>query len=288
MKLLFVLYASQAFAQMSFYPMTPCRVADTRTSQPFTGAFGPPALIGGQSRDFPIPQSACAIPFNALAYSFNVTVIPSGFLGFLTAWPAGIPQPKVSTLNALQGQIVGNAAIVVAGTNGAVSLYASDPTDVVIDVNGYFALPSSTMSIIVNGQPQDADTINFQSGDGVSLVCGRDGNNPRQVNCHLDADKAVMLSRSMDQHADDHSLIGSSHLSIPGQPTGGSPGLIYNAFASPSLKGYAPGQYWVFAPDVPTVPGATLNIDQLGPLPIQGSCMLVCWLLSTGSALVVQ
>src|SRR5260370_39930161 len=30
-----------------FVGLTPCRVADTRSSQPFTGAFGPPSLVGG-------------------------------------------------------------------------------------------------------------------------------------------------------------------------------------------------------------------------------------------------
>jgi hypothetical protein len=34
---------------------------------------------------------------------------------------------------------VANAAIVPAGTNGAISVYVTDPTHVVIDINGYFA-----------------------------------------------------------------------------------------------------------------------------------------------------
>ena len=127
-----------------FVGMTPCRVVDTRSTQGFTGAFGPPSLAGGQSRSFPIQSSPnCAIPSVAQAYSFNVTVVPPGPLGFITVYPTGQSVPLAATLNSLQGFIVGNAAIAPAGTgNGAVSVYASDNTDLVLDINGYFAAPT--------------------------------------------------------------------------------------------------------------------------------------------------
>src|SRR5262245_14942062 len=35
-----------------FVGMTPCRVVDTRNGSGFTGAFGPPSLVGGASRTF--------------------------------------------------------------------------------------------------------------------------------------------------------------------------------------------------------------------------------------------
>ena len=54
-----------------------------------------------------------------------------------------IAEPLVSTLNAPTGTVVANAAIVPAGTSGAISVYASDATDLVIDINGYFAPPSN-------------------------------------------------------------------------------------------------------------------------------------------------
>jgi hypothetical protein len=37
------------------------------------------------------------------------------------------------------GLIRANAAIVPAGTGGAISIYVSDPSDVFFDINGYFA-----------------------------------------------------------------------------------------------------------------------------------------------------
>ncbi len=121
---------------LSFHPVTPCRVADTRNPN---GAFGGPKMTAGTTRSFAIPASGCSAPATAKAYSVNVTVVPDGRLSFLSAWPAGSPQPNVSTLNSWDGSVVANAAIVPAGTNGAISIYVTDPTQVILDINGYFA-----------------------------------------------------------------------------------------------------------------------------------------------------
>ena len=125
---------------LAFYPATPCRVADTRNA---SGPFGGPSLAAGASRSFSVPSSACGIPSTAQAYSLNMTAVPPGPLGYLTAWPTGQTQPNVSTLNALQGQIAANAAIVPAGASGAISVYVSDPSNVIVDINGYFAPPGT-------------------------------------------------------------------------------------------------------------------------------------------------
>jgi glucose/arabinose dehydrogenase len=122
-----------------FRPVTPCRVADTRAGGGKSGAFGPPIVNGGTQRDFPIPQSACAIPASAAAYAVNVTVVPQVPMDYLTLWPTGQPRPFVSTLNAFEGQIVANAALVRAGSNGSVSVFVTHTADVIIDINGYFA-----------------------------------------------------------------------------------------------------------------------------------------------------
>ena len=123
---------------LDFYPVTPCRVADTRKAN---GAFGSPSLMAGFARYFPITQSACNIPSTAQAYSLNFTAVPSGPLGYLTAWPAAQARPVVSTLNDVSGVVTANAAIVPAGSNGDISVYVTNNTDLVIDVNGYFAPP---------------------------------------------------------------------------------------------------------------------------------------------------
>jgi hypothetical protein len=126
--------------------MTPCRVVDTRASQGFPPAFGPPSLVAGASRTFPIKSSAtCTIPSIAQAYSFNITVVPSTPSGFITTYPTGQPLPLAATLVWSQGAITSNAAVVAGGgTNfpgGMVDLFANSATDLVIDINGYYVPP---------------------------------------------------------------------------------------------------------------------------------------------------
>jgi hypothetical protein len=127
-----------------FVPVTPCRVADTRNAN---GPFGGPSLIGGSSRAFAIPASACGIPANAQAYALNLTVGPKGPLGFLTAFPCGQTLPLSSNLNSIDGRVKAVAAIVPAGTNGAVCAFVTDNTDFVLDISGYF-VPATTTSAL--------------------------------------------------------------------------------------------------------------------------------------------
>ena len=133
-------FAPAAVSTMGLFPLTPCRVADTRGP---SGPLGAPSMTKNQQRIFPVLASACNIPDTAQAYSLNFTVVPKTTLGYLTVWPTGEAQmPVVSTLNAPTGTVVANAAIVPAGTSGAISVFTTDATDVIIDINGYFASPS--------------------------------------------------------------------------------------------------------------------------------------------------
>ena len=129
---------------LQFSPIAPCRLADTRVGQGKTGAFGPPALAAFSDRNFPLLSGGCSIPSTAQAYSLNFTVVPEGPLGFLSAWPAGSAYPGVSTLNSTDGSVIANAAIVPAGTGGSITVVAGDPTDLIIDINGYFAPPGTS------------------------------------------------------------------------------------------------------------------------------------------------
>jgi len=129
-----------ATAALRFVPVSPCRAADTRFG---AAPFGGPSMAAAQTRSFPIPQSACGIPPTAQAYSLNVTVAPQGPLSYLTLWPTGQSQPMVSTLNSFEGNVVANAALVPAGTNGAVSVFVTNPADVILDIDGYFDTPAN-------------------------------------------------------------------------------------------------------------------------------------------------
>jgi len=120
---------------LRFVAVTPCRVVDTRNA---AGTFGGPAIPGGGSRNFPIPQGSCGIPATAAAYALNATVVPHGSLNYLTIWPTGSSQPVVSTLNSYDGRVKANASVVPAGSNQGVSVFVTDTADVILDINGYF------------------------------------------------------------------------------------------------------------------------------------------------------
>jgi hypothetical protein len=149
---------------LKFYPVSPCRLVDTRGAgggfngiSPFSG----PSIAAGALITIPVQSAAEAaanttpapcgtIPSTAQAYSLNLTVVPKvvltdtypGVIDYVTIWPAGVAQPIVSTLNDQEALVVANAAIVPAGSgSGGISVYNAGPSaaDVILDLNGYFA-----------------------------------------------------------------------------------------------------------------------------------------------------
>ena len=130
-------------AGLRFVPITPCRIADTRLA---TGLFGGPILAPGVSRDFVVPSSSCNVPTSAQAYSLNFTIVPPVGVGYISVWPTGQPQPTSSLLNS-DGRLKANATIIPAGTLGAITVYASNATHMIVDVNGYFVAASNPAAL---------------------------------------------------------------------------------------------------------------------------------------------
>jgi len=138
-----ITFIAQAQTPLYYQPIGPCRLADTRDANEPPG-FGPPSLIATQTRTFTPPtNNNCHIPDDASAYALNLTVVPkTGFLNYVTVWPDDQTQPVVSTLNSYDGRIKANALIVGAGaTDQGISVYATDTTDVILDITGYFVGP---------------------------------------------------------------------------------------------------------------------------------------------------
>jgi hypothetical protein len=128
---------------LPFFGITPCRLVDTRPSQGFTGAYGPPILAANATRDFDLNSAPhCpGVPANAEAYSLNVTLTETAGPGDVRLWPTGTPPLNVSTQNwAAANVTIANAAIVPAGTNGSITVQvAGSNTHIIIDINGYYA-----------------------------------------------------------------------------------------------------------------------------------------------------
>jgi hypothetical protein len=155
-------------APLMFVAITPCRMMDTRGyDSTFTGVYGSPSLTAASTRTLPVAgvtAGYCGLPGTAQAVSLNVTLWPNAgtSVQWLTLWPAGQPQPAVSTLNDYQGTVfssangvsiygINNAAIVPLGTGGAFNVYVTDPTNLFIDVNGYYASPTDLQANTVLG-----------------------------------------------------------------------------------------------------------------------------------------
>lgn len=114
----------------TFVPLSPTRVVDSRIATGFSRL----AAAGTGT------VNPAGVPDNAMAVAQNIVVVRTGGTGFLTAYPTGLSVPLVSNVNANgSGQTRSAMALTSVGTGGSVSYYASFPTDVVVDVTGYFS-----------------------------------------------------------------------------------------------------------------------------------------------------
>ncbi|MBL8231014.1 MAG: SBBP repeat-containing protein [Bryobacterales bacterium] len=134
-------YFTDQAGGLTYYPLTPCRVVETRSEyRTPPGPYGPPSFEARQTRRFRFPGNPyCQVPSGAAAYSVTLTVVPPGPLQFLTAWPAGGAQPNISNINSPGGRVLANNVILPASADGSVDIFAFDRTDVLVDITGYFA-----------------------------------------------------------------------------------------------------------------------------------------------------
>lgn len=134
---LLVLSAMPALADgpFRFYPITPCRLVDTRSpSDP---------LLPNTTRDFQV-QGKCGVPVGAKAAALNATVFVPSSNGHLRLFPSGSPLPNISTINFQSGIVIANGAVVSLSTNANdlsvfTFLGTGGSTHFILDVTGYFA-----------------------------------------------------------------------------------------------------------------------------------------------------
>jgi hypothetical protein len=115
---------------LAFYPVVPTRVADS-------SFLGSGAAISG-SLTVSVPGATSYVPTTAKAVVLNATVTPPTSFGHMNLWSDGTSQPTTSILNANDGAITSNLAIVPM-VNGLTDVYLYSPTAMVLDVYGYFA-----------------------------------------------------------------------------------------------------------------------------------------------------
>jgi glucose/arabinose dehydrogenase len=151
------------FTPGKFVPLTPTRVMDTRNGLGFSG---------GRVGDGTISLSlAGSVPSTAVAVAYNVTATDNLDAGFLTLWPSGTRKPDTSSVNFAAGEDVANAAVVAVGPAGAMNVYSSSATHVVVDVTGYWLPVASATDgrFVPLAEPRRIADTRTESGSSVPV-----------------------------------------------------------------------------------------------------------------------
>jgi hypothetical protein len=119
-----------------FYPLSPCRVVDTRSATSTNG--GP--VLNTTPRSFRI-RGNCGVPVTAQAVSLNVTVTAASLPSWVRLWPSAQTEPAVSNINfdpsfpaLANGALVGLSA----NTNDLSVRNSEGTVHLILDVTGYF------------------------------------------------------------------------------------------------------------------------------------------------------
>jgi hypothetical protein len=217
-----------------FIAVAPCRVVDTRNP---AGPYGGPALLTNIARTFDIDNGPCpGLPAGIEAYSLNFGGILPPADGFLTAWPTGIGQPVVSQLNLVGGEVVANAAIVPAGTNGAIDVLVNiGPTHVYIDINGYFSdVPGNPQNdLVITNNSSQYSIVATNNSLTCTGPCGIRGNVQSTAGAHAVSGYALGTSGiNFGVYGETDTTTGGG--GAPGTDSAGVKGVAIVAGAAPT------------------------------------------------------
>jgi hypothetical protein len=132
---------------LSYTPISPCRIVDTRVAggalaanvvRSFVGFSANFSAQGGTATNCGMPNGVAAIAMNV--YAVNPTT-----LGFIKVWAGNAAEPAVSTINYQTGiTALANGAIVPVDGSASNQFKAKSPAqvDFIADVVGYFRAPT--------------------------------------------------------------------------------------------------------------------------------------------------
>lgn len=165
-----------AGSDLVYTPMTPCRIVDTRLVGGPIPANGSRSFVAYTSTNF-MSQGGdgtnCNLPENVSALTVKITGSNPQFNGYFTVYPSNEAKPLASSLNYIAGIDTSNEShfrLCRPGCPTQFTVYSLWQSNVVIDVNGYFAEPAATALDC---------TVAQQSGN-LDLLSGLQ---PRSVSC---------------------------------------------------------------------------------------------------------
>lgn len=129
-----VFVAATSASSGRFVAATPARVLDTRDGT---------ALGAGDRRVVTRPPT---VPADAAAWVVNVTSVGATAAGFVTAFAAGGAVPSSSALNPDGSGAAVAASVIVPASATGIELFSSVPTDLVVDVTGWFTGASAPVA----------------------------------------------------------------------------------------------------------------------------------------------
>ena len=128
--------------RLVYFPMTPCRLLDTRPAPDNVGPRAT-AVAGHETYTQTVigTNGNCTVPVDARAVAMNVTIANGTADSYLTVWPSDAAQPVASNLNWPAGSgPIPNKVDVKLSADGRISLFNNGGTvNVLGDIVGYYA-----------------------------------------------------------------------------------------------------------------------------------------------------
>jgi hypothetical protein len=151
-----------------FNPVKPARLLDSRKSTP---------LRAFTRRTVRVTGGASPAPAGATAVAINLVGVKPTTNGWIRAFPCHLPEPNVSSVSARAGLVTSTSVIVPTSPDGTICLTSMMPTDVVIDITGWFG-SGSGLDFVPVDPIRLADTRSFLAQlnprrDGQALRAGQ-------------------------------------------------------------------------------------------------------------------
>ncbi|MCU1388842.1 MAG: hypothetical protein JWL72_2180 [Ilumatobacteraceae bacterium] len=163
--------ALESTGYSSYVAVPPARLLETRTDSGASTVDGQSSALGvlpaGATTQLQVGGRA-GVRADAAAAVLTVTAINGALPGFVTAFPCGTPQPNASQLTYAAAQVVATTVVAKLSTTGSVCLFNLTPTDLVVDVAGYFP-PANTSFVAA----QPSRLLDTRSGAGLTTVDGK-------------------------------------------------------------------------------------------------------------------
>jgi hypothetical protein len=122
-----------------YYPVTPCRVFDTRVESGDTAGW--PILAAGASRTFAVTNK-CGLPSDTIAIAANATVVHATEVGSLTIIAGHLTSSITDVIQLPLSRARANNAIIQLANDGTGTIMvinnSSGTVHLILDVNGYF------------------------------------------------------------------------------------------------------------------------------------------------------